>query len=422
MKRVLLVTYGGGHVAMMLPIIRELKRRGNCHMTVLGLTTAGPRLQQEGIPYLGFADLVEPYDEDALEKGRQLAAENHTQGTGIPFSETVAYLGLSYADLVERSGIEGAEKEYAERKRQAFLPVGPLKRLIARVQPDLVLATSSPRAERAAIIAAQTMRIPAVSIIDLFGREWSFLFQPGYADRVLVMSEMVRQDFIGRGRHPDEILVTGNPSFDRLTAPSISRDARRWRESVDPHGNRKVVLWTATSVLTDPDRREVLRSLGELAASRPDLAIVYRPHPNAVADFSGLPPGIMPANNREDCAAQIAGSDVVLVTVSTTGIEAALLDKPVIKMSFVNPTYRIYADAYPKYDVMAPYETMNIAHRIEALEQLEEVIDDVTSPTSPNAERLRLARAALPSAGGSAERVVDALENAMQADQFRRVA
>lgn len=421
MKRILLVTYGGGHVAMMIPVIKELQRRGNCRVTVLGLTTAGPRLQQEGIPYLGFADLVEPYDDDALEKGRQLAAENHTQGTGIPFAETVAYLGLSYHDLVERRGIEGAELEYADRKRQAFLPVGPLKRLIARVQPDLVVATSSPRAERAAIIAAQAMRIPAISIIDLFGREWEFLFQAGYADRVFVMSEMVRQDFIGRGRQPDEIVVTGNPSFDRLNAPAITRDARRWRDSVDPHGNRKVVLWTATSILEDHDRLAIIQSLGQLAASRPDLAIVYRPHPNSVADFSGLPAGVIPGNNREDCAAQIAGSDVVLVTVSTTGIEAALLDKPVIKMAFVNPEYRIYCDSYPRYDAMAPYETMQIAHRIEQLEQLENAIDQVTSE-SEVATTLRTARQKLPVAGQSAERLVDALEDVMQGDQFRRVA
>lgn len=421
MKRVLLVTYGGGHVAMMAPVIHELQRRGNCRVTVLGLTTAGPRLQQEGIPFLGFADLVEPYDDDALEKGRQLAAENHTQGTGIPFAETVAYLGLSYADLVERRGIEGAELDYAERKRQAFLPVGPLKRLIARIQPDLVVATSSPRAERAAIIAAQAMRIPAVSIIDLFGREWDFLFQPGYADRVFVMSEMVRQDFIGRGRHPDEIIVTGNPSFDRLSASTITRDARRWRDSIDPRGNRTIILWTATSILEDRDRRAIIHWLGQLAAARPDLAIVYRPHPNSVADFSDLPAGVLPGNNREDCAPQIAGSDAVLVTVSTTGIEAALLDKPVIKMAFVNPDYRIYSEAYPRYDAMAPYESMKIAHRIEQLEQLEGAIDEVTTETELS-KSLLAARRDLPAAGQGAERVVDELEQVMQGDQFRRVA
>lgn len=421
MKRVLLVTYGGGHVAMMVPVIHELQKRGNCRTTVLGLTTAGPRLQQEAIPFLGFADLVEPYDDDALEKGRQLAAENHTQGTGIPFAETVAYLGLSYADLVERCGIDGAEREYSERKRQAFLPLGPLKRLMSRIQPDLVVATSSPRAERAAIMAAQSMRIPAVSIIDLFGREWDFLFEAGYADRVLVMSETVREDFIGRGRHPEEIVVTGNPSFDRLVSPTITREARHWRDSVDPRRDKKVVLWTATSILADRDRKQIIHDLGQLAAKRPDLAIVYRPHPNSVADFSDLPRGVLPGNNKQDCAAQIAGSDVVLVTVSTTGIEAALLDKPVIKMSFINSDYRIFDESYPRYDAMAPYETMKIAHQVEQTEQLEAAIDAATSET-PIASQLRQARQRLPSAGGAAERVVDALETVMQGSQFQRVA
>jgi CDP-glycerol glycerophosphotransferase (TagB/SpsB family) len=289
------------------------------------------------------------------------------------------------------------------------------------VQPDLVVATSSPRAERAALIVAKTMGIPAVSIMDLFGRDWPFHFQMDYADRVLVMSDMVRDDFLSRGRGTDEIVVTGNPAFDRLCDPGIRTESRRWRDSIDPHFKRKVVLWTTTSILEDRDRLEILKSLGQLATKRPDLALVYRPHPNSVSNFADLPEGVIGANNRVDCAAQIAGSDVVLVTISTTGIEAALLDKPVIKMSFTNPDYRIYADSYPRYDAMAPYEVMGIAHRIEQIEQLETAIDDVTS-AGQIADALRLARNELPPAGDSAQRVVDALEDVMQSDSLRRAA
>ncbi len=140
-----------------------------------------------------------------------------------------------------------------------------------------------------------------------------------------------------------------------------------------------------------------------------------------MANLADLPTGVIAANNRVDCAAQIAGSDVVLVTVSTTGIEAALLDKPVIKMSFTNPEYRVYADSYPHYDAMAPYESMGIAHRIDRLEQLESTIDEVTSP-GPVAETLQIARNELPAAGDAAGRVVDALEDVMQTDRFKRVA
>jgi hypothetical protein len=79
------------------------------------------------------------------------------QGLGGPVAdpqETVAYLGLSMADLIADVGPEEAELAYRQFGRQAFLPVRTLDRILRQVAPDLVVCTNSPRAERAAVLAA----------------------------------------------------------------------------------------------------------------------------------------------------------------------------------------------------------------------------------------------------------------------------
>ena len=68
MRRALFVTYGGGHVNMVIPVARELARRGGWRVDILGLTTAGAVLRDAGLPSLGFRDLVRPEDAGALRR------------------------------------------------------------------------------------------------------------------------------------------------------------------------------------------------------------------------------------------------------------------------------------------------------------------------------------------------------------------
>jgi len=158
LKRVLFVTYGGGHVNALLPVIQNLsRRRADVETHVLGLTTAASVLREAGVPFLGFKDVLRADDHVAIEHGRRLAAE--TPGQVDP-EESLAYLGLSYADLVAQRGEQGARTAYAEKGRMAFLPITALERVFDRVQPDLVVSTNSPRGERASMVLARDVETP----------------------------------------------------------------------------------------------------------------------------------------------------------------------------------------------------------------------------------------------------------------------
>ncbi len=241
MKDVLFVTYGSGHVRMVLPVAQALAQAGLARPKVLGLTTAAPLVRAAGLELLQFKDFVGPDDAGALAHGRRLLAA--MAGPIADPDESVAYLGMNYAELEQDVGADEAERRYARDGRQAFLPLRVLRRIVARVAPDLVVATNSPRAERAAIVAARALGLPSVCLVDLFCLdEVQWIGQPGYADLVCVLSESVREFLVGAGRRADEVAVTGNPAFDTLADPSHRAEAARMREARGWQ-DRHVLLW-----------------------------------------------------------------------------------------------------------------------------------------------------------------------------------
>lgn len=397
MPRLLAVSYGGGHVTMAIPVVRELQRRGGWDLTYLGLTTAGPALNAIGVPHLGFRDLVVDTDVRALEVGSVLARNEHMPGKGIPLAESVAYLGLSYVDLEQRVGVDEAARRFAARGRRAFLPLGPLERLVNRLRPDVIVATSAPRAEEAAIRVAGKQGIPAICVNDLFALDPQndYLYEQGYADAVTVISEYARDVLVVRGRRADEIRVTGNPAFDALAEPGLAARAALWRREHAIEG-RRVVLWASQPEPADPTLPERVRVAVVAAATRHDWYVVHRPHPSepAPAPLSG---GSGHAGRDEELGVLLTAVDVVVVLTTTVGLEAALVGKPVVKV-------RLSA-----YDVTMPYEEMGFATSAFGLDELESAIASALED-EPTRGRLAAARERLPRVGQAAGRVVDVIE------------
>ena len=162
MARIAVVTYGGGHVAMMIPVIHALQKQGH-EVVVLGLTTASRVLHSNAIQHVGFKELLPliPEPESAIELGVRLVGNNDSSGP-VSYDESVAYMGLSYWDLQKYVGPKLAAEKYSELGRQSFLPTQVLRLWLESVEPDLVVATNSPRAEQASILAAGSLGIPSL--------------------------------------------------------------------------------------------------------------------------------------------------------------------------------------------------------------------------------------------------------------------
>lgn len=382
---------------MGIPIVRELERRGDWNVTVLGLTTASETLSAAGIPHVGFRDLLDARDVRAREIGEQLATTEHREGIGISRDESVAYLGLSYADLEVRVGRTEADRQYREQGRRAFLPLGPLDRLIEQTKPDVVIATSAPRAEEAAIRVARKRGVPAVCVNDLFSldRSCSYLWDSGYADVVTVVSAFARDTLVRLGRPSEEIRVTGNPAFDALADPALPERGRRWREARNV-GKRQVVLWASQPEPPDPQLPARVRMAILDAARDRNWFVVHRYHPSEPPPAS-IPGDLGYCGRSDDLGTVLHAADVVVVLTTTLGLEAALADRPLVKVRL------------SVFDYTMPYEQMGIAVSADGLT---EIAGAIGLALEDRATRISLAtaRAALPSVGMASKAVADVIE------------
>lgn len=341
---------------MVLPVIRRLRAEGWAEPLVLALTTAANIVEREGIPHFGFKDFIEPSDSDAIEEGDRLIAEL-PPGSTVDLEESRAYLGISFNELVQTWGRDEAERRYREKGRIVFLPRKYLERIIDRLQPDLVVATNSPRAEQAALEVAVERGLPAICVKDHLGVwEMDRLARPGFGGRLCVFSESVKREIAARGRPPGEITVTGNPDFDRLLHPGLADGGRRLRRERGWDDATKVLVWASH---TWPDRPEMPRQIEEVlldaTARHPDWRLVLRRHPSEALSAEPLPPRVQLSGREDDLATLIMASDIVVTILSTVGLQARLLGKRM--MSVVLPTDTTDTDMYQKHGLATRYVT-----------------------------------------------------------------
>ena len=319
---------------MVIPVVREIAGDGGWEPIVLGLTLAGPQVRDAGIAAYGYRDLLRPGDTDAVAHGKRLLADSHDPRSRIALEESIAYLGLSYQDLVDRLGPTTAADLYRTHGRHAFLQLGPMRRAIDLWQPDVVVTTNSPKSERAALVVATEAGIPTVAMEDLLGIRQALIrdFVPRFrADRLCVGTSIAIENLVrDEGADRDACRLTGNPSFDRLADVTKRRAGARARLGLGER-SRLAVFYTQSPPDLDA-LGALLRDLGRL----PDLKLGIRRHPNhrgvAAADIlARLPPDVS-LFDTADLDDLLAASEVALSVSSTVMVEAILSGNVVIQI------------------------------------------------------------------------------------------
>lgn len=349
-RRALFITYGASHIAKIAPVVRALQQEG-VECLVLALTIGYKRALALGLNPLGYKDfmhLVEDPD-DALMLGQNLL-EGNTH-PDVETYETLCYLGVNYQEWVDVLGAEGAAAQYAEKGRLAFMPLGFMRKVVQWLQPGVVVATSTPRSEEAGVRVASLLGIPTLTMVDLFAPLNSdpFLVRAIHADRITVVSDQVRDNFVEFGLSSEQIVVTGSPDFDALyDAASIKAGAvflQRWGWQ-----KLRVVMWAgilepvstaSTESISESSRAGfgslVEKQLRKWVADRDDVALIVRYHPSHYHQFPVQPKQdrvYVSNSGSEPITPLLHASDVVVNQVSTVGFEAALLRKRVINLAF----------------------------------------------------------------------------------------
>ncbi len=338
------VTYGGGHAAALAPVAQLLRQR-DVPVTILGLTTAGGYFNRMGLASLGVKDLVEhvPGYEFAVATGERLV-EGRPRHSAVSAEETAAYMGVGYTALEKWAGVEDAKRLFVRSDRQAFRPVDFFVRLFEIAPPAALVGTNSPRSERAAFEAARDRGIPALCLVDLYAAfEIEWCASEKYADRICVLNDAVRDQFIERGVPPAKVTVTGNPSFDRIGRLDANALRRQYREKLGLDGDDRLLVCISQP---EPERHpfsgvtgetslptDIERKFAAAFAHDNKVHLVFRLHPSEDRGPSVDGARLRYGTVEEPLDDILCAADCVVTCSSTVGLEAAMLGVPVVQIT-----------------------------------------------------------------------------------------
>lgn len=339
----LFVGYGGGHTVMLTPVIRALQSLApNLDCELIALTTGRKSAIEAGLTSRGYSDFLHLVDrEHALRHGRSILKDN--ENPDVSRDETLAYLGVNYLDLVEQHGEAAARELYLRKGRYGFLPLSFMRKIMEDIRPDILITTSAPRSEQAAIAAAKALGIPSICLVNVFAfptTAHQFLHRAYNPDVVCVMASTVRDQLIAAEFDPASIHITGNSAFDGLFSQQQADAAARFIADRNWSGKRPI-LWAARGLTGSGGRVDlslalaVEQKLREIVASRDDLALILRYHPGTWHLFPRPPDTdrvYFSVPNQEPLHPMLLASDVVVVEPSTVGVEAAVVRRPVISI------------------------------------------------------------------------------------------
>lgn len=367
-KKVLCVTYGGGHANIIKSIFSEMKQRG-LEVVVLALTKAPEIFNLASIEHIRVSEALEYVkDKEIIEQCGEIIAKGvHDNNSGIMYEDTVAYYGIGYYELTKKYGEEEARKLFDLQGRKAFLPIEIAGEIIDGIVPDAVIVTTSPRMEMAFGIAASARQIPVVRVCDL-----PIIDKPVFKCVSCIMNDWAKEYCINQQKmSEDEIVVTGQPVFEE-NQKIDDAVLFKYKNAVKNYSN--VVLYLGQSGIADTEI--TVRKLYDYAKNNPNDLVIIRPHPNDNINFEFNDLDNIIITKLGELKYIIKVSDVAITHYSTSGIEAALMGVPLI-------TVMVKTD---KIFRLAEY---GIAHEINNIEDLEIAIKQCLTKDSSINLKLR---------------------------------
>ncbi len=225
-----------------------------------------------------------------------------------------------------------------------------LDRIMERTVPKALLVTNYYSApERAAIMLARTRKVPTL-LLTFFPLAEGLPPIPVLVDKIALWGEDMRQFLLDHpSMAPKRMVLTGNPAFEyRLKKAGLTvGQADGDNVTANGHPNVLFISQAAQQDYTSEKRRIHLEAVYNAARLLPDIQFAIRLHPmeSGHAHFEFIKNHALQnatIENGIDLYRAIMASDLVITFSSTAGIEAMLLDKPIIAINLVGePVGRI---------------------------------------------------------------------------------
>jgi hypothetical protein len=398
-KSILIACYGGGHAQSLIPVAKKLREHQFIDLTIIGFTTARSMFERAGLDVLGYDALLDDSDYKWVEKARAMVP---TLGhSDVRYEETLAYYAIGLKNLVLEYGEEQGLLLYKQKKRKIFFPKKTFIDFLKKNRQDFVITSTSPRSELALLHASSCLNIPNLAVSDLFlQHESSYICSRKYASNVTVISPYV-SDFLKSRGFPVEntIHVTGNPAFDCLINYDLKRNAKEIRSFIGCPQNEKIITWICTPSNTSltgkvfVETKKVIDYLEWFCKKHTGYRYLIRQHPNSIIELNHTDSSLsLPNVSIEEC---LHLSDILMMETSTVGLQAALLNKPVVTINAGN---------YP------PYAALKLAVDVDDLKSAERAL--------LKAERPYLGCLNYPNLGGATNKVVEIVMENIQKKSY----
>lgn len=348
MKKILFVTYGGGHVNIVRHLYKELSKLDYI-VTIIALTNSVSILDREGIPYRKISEYLSLFKEKEkiLEYGNYLAKSHYDQNSGLSYEDIAAYLGFSIYDLMKTEGnLESALEKFQLVGHKIFNPIQTMKTILAYENPDVLVLTSSMRMEKGAGLAANSLKVPVIRILDTIGDDDLI----PYNCKICVMNKIAKENLLANNDiNKNDIVITGQPDYEK-SIEIKGKELAIIKEKLEIEKYDKVI--TYISQPKQEDRDIILSKLSEMALGNPSFLIIIKLHPNEFIEefeaFQKLNIANMIIIKEFELPYIIELSNVLLTKFSMGGLYSVFMDKPLVVINILDEV--LYPD-YSKYGV-----------------------------------------------------------------------
>ena len=350
MGKVLFVSYGGGHINIINEVIKEIIKYKNIDFKVLALTTAYDKsvslFSNKYIKKISdYKDLFKKDIEKINYYGSLILEDNYNASSGISKEDTLIYLGLSMFDLVQTYGEQKAFDLYNKKRRQAFLPIKTMKKILEYEDISLVVTTTSPRFEEASLIAANELGIETIQILDLFGE----LYPLPRANHIICMNSYISESLKKQGLIENKYYHFGQPAIEKTVKNILSVDKLQTKNKLGLNNNKVLLYATQRPIICNEDFsyydfagyetiNDNIFSIFEFLYEKYDINIIVRLHPNE--DFNDYKKWfdkynfVQYINNKCNLEESLAICDVLLNQASTVSVEAISANKDVFTFKY----------------------------------------------------------------------------------------
>lgn len=398
MSKVFFVSYGGGHANIIKHIYKKLEQLNEFDLSILALTASVKIYDKAGISYKTYVDYLKLIDhgDKIKEVGENLAKSGYDETSEIPYEQIAAYLGVGYYDCLMENNMDNelTQQEYKTFGRKMFCPIHTMSQIMHYEKPDVVVLTCGVRSEKAAGIVANQMGIPVVRIVDLINIEAA-----AYNATLCVMNQKVKDILSNRDdwKH-NPIIVTGQPVFEhnlRLNQEKISLT----EDYINKKKFKNVIIYLESPGYKD---QEVLEpEICRLAKKSPQNLYIIKLHPNQKPLKIEQKPQNVRIEQKYELKYLLNSCDVAITGASTSGLEAAFLDKPLIVTDVCCNKKSSWSD-------------YGIAIKVTKTEDLENAINICLDKGSPTAKAFEEGRKKFNNSGNATENIVCVIKNVIK--------